>query len=132
MSSPYTFFLTLYVFFSISTFISHSSHALGSFTFNIHHLYSHAVRQILPLHALPDEGTVDYYAAMVRTDHFVHSRRLLEDQPPLTFFSGNQTVRINPLGLYGVFFFFFFCLLILFFALLVVGYRFELLACCDF
>ncbi|XP_038906112.1 aspartyl protease family protein 1 [Benincasa hispida] len=98
MASPSTFFLTLCFFFSIFTFISHSSHALGSFTFNIHHLYSDAVRQILPLDALPQEGTLDYYAAMVRTDHFVHSRRLVQDQPPLTFFSGNQTLRINPLG----------------------------------
>ncbi|KGN55639.1 aspartyl protease family protein 1 [Cucumis sativus] len=99
-SSSSTFSLTLCFFFFIFIFISHFSHVFGSFTFNIHHLYSPAVRQILPFHSFPDEGTLDYYAAMVRTDHFVHSRRLgqVQDHRPLTFLSGNETLRISPLG----------------------------------
>ncbi|XP_022943755.1 aspartyl protease family protein 1-like isoform X2 [Cucurbita moschata] len=35
---------------------------------------------------------------MVRRDILLHGRRLSEDQPPLTFLLGNETVRVNPLG----------------------------------
>ncbi|XP_022145454.1 aspartyl protease family protein 1 isoform X2 [Momordica charantia] len=68
--------------------------------FDVHHRYSDAVRRLLPVDGLPEEGTLEYYAAMLRRDHFFRARRLAtaEDRPPLTFISGNETIRLNPLG----------------------------------
>ncbi|KAK4773941.1 hypothetical protein SAY87_028960 [Trapa incisa] len=84
------------------------SSAGGKFSFSMHHRYSQPVKGMLPSGLdglpLPEEGTVDYYRAMVHRDWEVHPGRRLSsrggdgDGPPLTFANGNDTYRISSLG----------------------------------
>lgn len=85
-----------------------SSEASGIFGFDIHHRYSDPVKSILDLDGLPEKYTLNYYAAMAHRDHFIRRRRLADTTTPVSFIDGNDTLRINSLGLYVFLFFLFF------------------------
>ncbi|KZV47316.1 aspartic protein-like protein 1 [Dorcoceras hygrometricum] len=83
------------------------SEAFGtSFGFDIHHRYSETVKGFLDVSGLPEKGSLDYFAAMVHRDQFLksrhlHRRNLAETAPsptPVTFSSGNSTLRLSFLG----------------------------------
>lgn len=88
--------------------------AFGTFGFDVHHRFSDPVKGILAVDELPEKGSVNYYAVMAHRDRLIRGRRLasLEQQTPLTaltFLNGNDTYRIEVLGLYGL------CLQLLFY-----------------
>lgn len=80
--------------------LSRSCYGFGTFGFDIHHRYSDPVKGILALDDLPDKGTLQYYASMAHRDRLIHGRRLAtaDNSTPLTFFDGNETIRISSLG----------------------------------
>lgn len=80
-----------------------ASHGLGTFGFDIYHRFSDPVSGVLDVDdlALPEKGSVMYYAAMAHRDRAIHGRRLADSPAaPLTFSPGNETYRLNSLGLY--------------------------------
>src|SRR5438128_674198 len=84
--------------------------ASGIVGFNLHHRSSPAVRRWAearghPLAARwPAHGSPEYYSAASRHDRALHARRGLAGGAaaagPLAFADGNDTYRINSLGLY--------------------------------
>ncbi|KAK7406859.1 hypothetical protein VNO78_08493 [Psophocarpus tetragonolobus] len=81
------------------TLASHSSHALRTFGFDIHHRFSDPLKQIFGDHHLPNKGTREYYVAMANTDRIFRGRRLAAGHhTPLTFFPTNDTYQIGPFG----------------------------------
>ncbi|KAL4645555.1 hypothetical protein ACB092_02G242700 [Castanea dentata] len=79
---------------------SWSCYGLGSFGFNIHHRFSDPVKQILGFDGLPEKGSVEYYAAIAHRDHIIQGRHLAasNNQSPLTFANGNETLFLNNFG----------------------------------
>lgn len=80
-----------------------SCEAFGTFGFDIHHRYSDPVKGFLhPDDDLPEKGTTDYFATMARRDHLIRGRHLADTTTttPVFFADGNETVRVNSLGLY--------------------------------
>ncbi|KAK4476815.1 hypothetical protein RD792_015975, partial [Penstemon davidsonii] len=73
-----------------------------SFGFDVHHRYSDTVKDFLHLNGLPEKGTIDYYTAMGHRDQLFKARRLATTPKSstsiLTFFGGNQTLRLSSLG----------------------------------
>lgn len=81
-------------------------YGFGTFGYNIHHRYSDPVKGILAVDDLPEKGSYAYYSALAHRDRFFRGRGLAttNDQIPLTFNYGNDTYRLNALGLYVLFF----------------------------
>lgn len=79
-----------------------SEASAGTFGFDIHHRYSDQVRSILDFDGMPERYSSDYYAAMAHRDRFIRGRHLADttSTTPVTFIAGNDTRRINSLGLY--------------------------------
>ena len=79
-----------------------SCDGLGTFGFEIHHRFSDPVKGILGVDGLPEKGSADYYVAMAHRDRIIRGRHLasINDQSPLVFAGGNDTYRIDTLGLY--------------------------------
>ncbi|XP_050241688.1 aspartyl protease family protein 1-like [Quercus robur] len=77
-----------------------SCDGLGTFGYGIHHRFSDPVKGILGVDELPEKGSVDYYVAMAHRDRIIRGRHLasINDQSPLAFSGGNDTVLINSLG----------------------------------
>lgn len=74
-----------------------------TFGFDMHQRFSDPVKGLLDVDdfELPEKGSVLYYAAMAHRDRAIHGRRLADDPTaPLTFSPGNETHRLNALGLY--------------------------------
>ncbi|GMY12301.1 aspartyl protease family protein 1-like [Fagus crenata] len=78
---------------------SRSCYGLGTFGFDIHHRFSDPVKQILGSDGLPEKGSLEYYVAMANRDRIIHGRHLASNnQSPLTFAYGNDTLFIDTLG----------------------------------
>ncbi|XP_078448248.1 aspartyl protease family protein 1-like [Wolffia australiana] len=92
---------------AVGALIQKSSSA-ATFGFEFHHRFSDRVRQWAesenwvdrhgnPWH-WPEKGSVDYYAALLDHDRVFRGRMLAGSEPPVTFLSGNDTVRVPGLG----------------------------------
>jgi hypothetical protein len=78
---------------------SRSCYGLGTFGFDIHHRFSDPVKQILGSDGLPEKGSLEYYVAMANRDRIIRGRHLASNnQSPLTFAYGNDTLFIDTLG----------------------------------
>lgn len=76
----------------------------GTFGYEVHHRYSDRVRGYLDFDGeLPEKGSSDYFATMARRDHVIRGRHLADATAPVIFADGNETFRINSLGLYVLF-----------------------------
>ncbi|KAL2348645.1 hypothetical protein Fmac_002645 [Flemingia macrophylla] len=81
------------------TLTSHTSHALHSFGFDVHHRFSDTVKGILGVDQFPDKGTREYYVAMAHRDRVFRGRHLASGyQTPLTFEPTNETYQIGAFG----------------------------------
>ncbi|WVZ11624.1 hypothetical protein V8G54_016154 [Vigna mungo] len=90
---------------ALTTLASHSSHALHSFGFDIHHRFSDPVKEVLGAGDLPVKGTRQYYVVMAHRDRMFRGRRLAGGHhTPLTFVPSNETYQIGTFGLYGLHF----------------------------
>ncbi|XP_041016835.1 aspartyl protease family protein 1-like [Juglans microcarpa x Juglans regia] len=72
-----------------------------TFSFDIHHRFSHPVKGFLGVDDLPVKGSVDYYVSMAHRDRLIRARHLAAidgQSSPLTFANGNDTVLISSLG----------------------------------
>lgn len=79
----------------------------GTFGFDFHHRYSDPVKGILAVDDLPKKGSFAYYSALAHRDRYfrLRGRGLAaqgNDKTPLTFSAGNDTYRLNSLGLYVI------------------------------
>ena len=82
---------------------SQSCYGLETFGLDIHHRFSDTVKAILGADGLPEKGSVEYYAAMARRDRIIQGRHLAasnNQQSPLTFANGNNTLTDPSLSLY--------------------------------
>ncbi|GLT74142.1 hypothetical protein SLA2020_459560 [Shorea laevis] len=79
---------------------SGSCYGFGTVGFDIHHRFSDPVKGILGVDDLPPKGSVEYYNAWAKRDRIFHGRRLAEanDQTPVTFLDGNETIRVDAFG----------------------------------
>ena len=94
---------TLLVILLLLGLSSQSCNGLGTFGFDIHHRFSDTVKAILGADGLPEKGSVEYYAAMARRDRIIQGRHLAasnNQQSPLTFANGNNTLTDPSLSLY--------------------------------
>ncbi|XP_010266039.1 PREDICTED: aspartyl protease family protein 1-like [Nelumbo nucifera] len=93
------FLLLLLLFLLIFALGSQTCHGFGTFGFDIHHRFSDAVKEILPVDDLPETGSLEYYSALTHRDRFIRGRGLASnDNQSLTFVNGNTTFRISSLG----------------------------------
>ncbi|KAL0738296.1 hypothetical protein Bca4012_014506 [Brassica carinata] len=77
------------------------SEATGKFSFEVHHMFSDAVKQTLGLDNLvPEKGSMEYFKVLAQRDQFIRGRGLASnnEEPPVTFMRGNRTVGIDLLG----------------------------------
>lgn len=73
---------------------------LGELGFEFHHRFSDQVLGVLPGDGLPRLDSPQYYRVMAHRDRLIRGRRLAtQDQSLVTFADGNETVRVNGLGL---------------------------------
>ncbi|GKV45103.1 hypothetical protein SLEP1_g52224 [Rubroshorea leprosula] len=79
---------------------SGSCYGFGTFGFDIHHRFSDPVKGVLGVNDLPPKGSVEYYNAWAKRDRIFHGRRLAaaNDQTPVTFLDGNETLRLDIFG----------------------------------
>lgn len=73
----------------------------GEFGFEFHHRFSDQVVGVLPGDGLPNRDSSKYYRVMAHRDRLIRGRRLAsgEDQSLVTFADGNETIRVDALGL---------------------------------
>lgn len=72
----------------------------GEFGFEFHHRFSDQVVGVLPGDGLPNRDSSKYYRVMAHRDRLIRGRRLAsEGQSLVTFSDGNETVRVDALGL---------------------------------
>ncbi|EOA25730.1 hypothetical protein CARUB_v10019091mg [Capsella rubella] len=75
--------------------------ASGKFGFEVHHMFSDAVKQSLGLDDIvPETGSLDYFKVLAHRDRLIRGRGLASnnDETPITFDGGNLTVSIKLLG----------------------------------
>ncbi|KFK34378.1 hypothetical protein AALP_AA5G137500 [Arabis alpina] len=75
--------------------------ASGRFRFDVHHMFSDAVKQNLGFNNLvPEEGSLEYFKVLAHHDRLIRGRGLASnnEETPLTFMGGNLTLAINFLG----------------------------------
>lgn len=85
----------------ISSWVLDRCEGIGEFGFEFHHRFSDQVVGVLPGDGLPNRGSSKYYRAMAHRDRLIRGRRLAsaEDQSLVTFADGNETTRVDALGL---------------------------------
>ncbi|KAJ0231239.1 Eukaryotic aspartyl protease family protein [Hirschfeldia incana] len=75
--------------------------ATGKFSFEVHHMFSDAVKQTLGLDNLvPEKGSMEYFKVLAHRDQLIRGRGLASnnEEPTVTFMRGNRTVGIDLLG----------------------------------
>ncbi|KAJ4890168.1 Eukaryotic aspartyl protease family protein [Raphanus sativus] len=75
--------------------------ATGKFSFEVHHMFSDAVKQNLGFDNLvPEEGSLEYFKVLAQRDRLTRGRGLASnnEHSPLTSAEGNLTVFVNFLG----------------------------------
>lgn len=74
----------------------------GKFSFEVHHMFSDAVKQTLGFdNVVPEKGSLEYFKVLAHRDRFIRGRGLASnnEEPPLTFMAGNFTFAIDIMGL---------------------------------
>ncbi|OVA05842.1 Peptidase A1 [Macleaya cordata] len=80
---------------------SQSCYGFQTFGFDIHHRFSNPVKDFIGADDLPEQGSLEYYAAMAHRDRIFRGRGLAgndNDDQLLTFSDGNETFRLASLG----------------------------------
>ncbi|CAE6075859.1 unnamed protein product [Arabidopsis arenosa] len=75
--------------------------ASGKFSFEVHHMFSDAVKQTLGFDDLvPENGSLEYFKVLAHRDRFIRGRGLASnnEETPLTFIRSNLTLALNFLG----------------------------------
>ncbi|KAF8099819.1 hypothetical protein N665_0237s0070 [Sinapis alba] len=75
--------------------------ATGKFSFEVHHMFSDAVKHNLGFHNLvPEEGSLEYFKVLAQRDRLIRGRGLASnnEESPLTSAEGNLTVFVSFLG----------------------------------
>ncbi|KAG7565278.1 Xylanase inhibitor N-terminal [Arabidopsis suecica] len=75
--------------------------ASGKFSFEVHHMFSDAVKQTLGFDDLvPENGSLEYFKVLAHRDRFIRGRGLASnnEETPLTFIGSNLTLALNFLG----------------------------------
>ncbi|KAJ0253613.1 Eukaryotic aspartyl protease family protein [Hirschfeldia incana] len=75
--------------------------ATGKFSFEVHHMFSDAVKQNLGFDGLvPEEGSLEYVKVLAQRDRLIRGRGLASnnEETPLTSAEGNLTVFVSFLG----------------------------------
>ncbi|KAG7560451.1 Peptidase family A1 domain [Arabidopsis thaliana x Arabidopsis arenosa] len=75
--------------------------AAGKFGFEVHHMFSDAVKQSLGLdYLVPEQGSLEYFKVLAHRDRLIRGRGLASnnEETPITFDGGNLTVSIKLLG----------------------------------
>ncbi|CAH2064399.1 unnamed protein product [Thlaspi arvense] len=73
----------------------------GKFSFQVHHMFSDAVKQTLGFdHLVPEKGSLEYYKVLAHRDQLIRGRGLASnnEEPPVTFMRGNRTLELDLLG----------------------------------
>jgi hypothetical protein len=98
---PFLFLLFLFVLIERCS-------GFGTFGFDIHHRFSDPVKGMFGVDGLlPVKDSVPYFQVMAQRDRVIHGRRLAtstggdnkNNKTLLTFYYGNETYRIDGLGL---------------------------------
>lgn len=83
-----------------SSWVLERCEGFGEFGFEFHHRFSDQVVGVLPGDGLPNRDSSKYYRVMAHRDRLIRGRRLAnEDQSLVTFSDGNETIRVDALGL---------------------------------
>ena len=75
--------------------------ATGKFSFEVHHMFSDAVKQTLGLDNLvPEKGSMEYFKVLAHRDQLIRGRGLASnnEKPSVTFMRGNLTIGVDVLG----------------------------------
>ncbi|CAH8287815.1 unnamed protein product [Eruca vesicaria subsp. sativa] len=75
--------------------------AAGKFSFEVHHMFSDAVKQTLGLDDLvPEKGSMEYFKVLAQRDQLIRGRGLASnnEETPVTFMRGNRTLGLDILG----------------------------------
>ncbi|ESQ45380.1 hypothetical protein EUTSA_v10010279mg [Eutrema salsugineum] len=75
--------------------------ASGKFSFEVHHMFSDAVKQSLGYdNHVPEEGSLDYFKVLAHRDRLIRGRGLASnnEESPITSMEGNRTLAIGFLG----------------------------------
>ncbi|XP_010550486.1 PREDICTED: aspartyl protease family protein 1-like [Tarenaya hassleriana] len=77
--------------------------ASGKFGFDVHHVFSEPIQQMLGFDGLlPEKGSLDYFKVLAHRDRLIRGRGLISSsnnvQTPLTFIRGNRTLELDALG----------------------------------
>ncbi|ESQ45381.1 hypothetical protein EUTSA_v10010302mg [Eutrema salsugineum] len=76
--------------------------AAGKFSFEVHHVFSDAVKQNLGFadNLVPEVGSLEYFKVLAHRDQLIRGRGLASnnDEPPVTFMRGNRTLALDLLG----------------------------------
>ncbi|EOA23813.1 hypothetical protein CARUB_v10017028mg [Capsella rubella] len=73
----------------------------GKFSFEVHHIFSDAVKQNLGFGDLaPEKGSLEYFKVLAHRDRFIRGRGLVSnnEEPPLTSMERNLTVAVDFMG----------------------------------
>ncbi|XP_031495454.1 aspartyl protease family protein 1 [Nymphaea colorata] len=95
--------LAVFLLISIHLILSEQAHG-RTFSLEVHHRYSDHVRRWLSYTAgvsvedWPEQGSVDYYAALSHHDRVFRGRNLAGDGALVSFIDGNMTLHLNSLG----------------------------------
>ncbi|KFK34380.1 hypothetical protein AALP_AA5G137700 [Arabis alpina] len=75
--------------------------ASGKFSFEVHHMFSDAVKQSLGLDgSVPEKGSLEYFKVLAQRDQLIRGRGLASknEETPITFMDGNLTLSVRLLG----------------------------------
>ncbi|CAN7080858.1 unnamed protein product [Brassica oleracea var. botrytis] len=94
----------VFVFLSVLVVVSwglERCEATGKFSFEVHHMFSDAVKQTLGLDNLvPEKGSMEYFKVLAHRDQLIRGRGLASnnEKPSVTFMRGNFTIGVDVLG----------------------------------
>ena len=101
-------FPSLFLFLFFLFVLIESCSGFGTYGFDIHHRFSDPVKGMFGIDGLlPVKDSVPYFQVMVHRDRVIHGRRLATStggdsnnkKTPIAFYNGNETYRIDSLGL---------------------------------
>uniref|UniRef100_M4D8P7 Peptidase A1 domain-containing protein n=1 Tax=Brassica campestris TaxID=3711 RepID=M4D8P7_BRACM len=94
----------VFVFLSVLVVVSwglERCEATGKFSFEVHHMFSDAVKQTLGLDNLvPEKGSMEYFKVLAHRDQLIRGRGLASnnEKPSVTFMRENLTIGVDVLG----------------------------------